>query len=156
MGLVTLLEATEPYLVERAKAGGSPSVVVITSLAGYDLVLPTIGSPYTTFTRAKPVIAKDYARKFAPLGVRLNTLALGLVNTPNITHPDGSVEWSTYQTFKKHNPEVVKALEDKVPLKRAAQCEEIANVVVFLASGLSSYVCGATITVDGSFSTALV
>lgn len=156
MGLISLLEATEPYLVERARAGGSPSVVVITSLAGYDLMLPIIGSPYTTFTRAKSVIAKDYARKFAPLGIRVNTLALGLVETPNITHPDNSVEWSTYQTFKKNSPGVLEALEDKVPLKRAGECEEIANVVVFLASNLSSYVCGATISVDGSLSTALV
>lgn len=119
-------------------------------------MLPIIGSPYTTFTRAKAVIAKDYARKFAPLGIRVNTLALGLVETPNITHPDNSVEWSTYQTFKKNSPGVLEALEDKVPLKRAGECEEIANVVVFLASNLSSYVCGATIAIDGSLSTALV
>lgn len=156
MGLVTLLDTTEPHLKARAEAGGSPSVVVITSMAGYELILPMIGSPYTSFTRTKAVIAKDYARKFAPMGIRINTLPLGMINTPNITHPDGSVEWSSFQTFKKDNPEWIKETEAKIPLKRVAQAEEVANVVVFLASQLSSYICGATIPVDGSISSVLL
>lgn len=156
MGLVTLLEASETHLKTRAEAGGSPSVVVITSMAGYELIMPVSGSPYTTFTRAKAVIAKDYARKFAPLGIRVNTLALGMISTPNITHPDGSVEWSSFQANKRDNPEWIKEIEAKIPLKRAAEAEEVANAVVFLASRLCGYICGATIPVDGSISSALL
>lgn len=156
MGLVNLLETTEKHLVDSVKAGGSPSVVVITSLAGYMLVLPNVGSPYNTFTRAKAVIAKDYARKFAPLGIRINTLALGMIETPNITHPDGTVEWSSFQTFKKENPDFLRTLEEQIPLKRAGQCDEIANAVIFLASRVSSYICGATIPIDGSLSVSLL
>ncbi|KAH8886250.1 putative Tropinone reductase [Thozetella sp. PMI_491] len=155
MGLITLLEEATPHLQKSAEMGGSPSVVVITSMAGFDLALPQVGTPYTAFSRAKAIIAKDYARKLAPMGIRINTLALGLIETPNTTHADGFVDWSSFQIAKRDHPELIKSLEDRVPLKRAAQAEEVANAVIFFASRLASYVCGATIVVDGSFSNAI-
>jgi NAD(P)-dependent dehydrogenase (short-subunit alcohol dehydrogenase family) len=51
----------------------------------------------------------------------------------------------------KDHPQFLKALEDKVPMRRVGRPEEIAGVVVFLASDAASYVTGANIPVDGGW-----
>ncbi|KAH0495976.1 hypothetical protein TgHK011_009497 [Trichoderma gracile] len=149
MGLVTLIEASTPYLEERAKASENASIVVISSMAGFEARHPVHGSPYSTFKRAQAVLAKDYARKLGPLGIRINSIAPGSIETPNITLPDGTVQWSQYQIVKRDNYPFYKALLDAVPLGRTGAPEEVANTVMFLASGLSSYINGTNIVVDG-------
>lgn len=53
--------------------------------------------------------------------------------------------------FDNQDPIFVKNYENKVPLKRMGKPEEIASVVLFLASEASSYITGATIMVDGGW-----
>ncbi|KAL7805220.1 NAD(P)-binding protein [Trichoderma aethiopicum] len=152
MGLITLIEASTPYLEERAKASENASIVVISSMAGFEARHRIPGSPYSTFKRAQAVLAKDYARKLGPLGIRINSIAPGSIETPNITLPDGTVQWSQYQIVKRDNYPFYKSLLDAVPLGRTGAPEEVANTVVFLASGLSSYINGTNIIVDGGMS----
>ncbi|PTB62679.1 NAD(P)-binding protein [Trichoderma citrinoviride] len=152
MGLVTLIEASIPYLEERAKASENASIVVISSMAGFEARHRVAGSPYSTFKRAQAVLAKDYARKLGPLGIRINSIAPGSIETPNITLPDGTVQWSQYQIVKRDNYPFYKSLLDAVPLGRTGAPEEVANTVVFLASRLSSYINGTNIIVDGGMS----
>ncbi|KAL6872509.1 NAD(P)-binding protein [Trichoderma longibrachiatum] len=152
MGLITLIEASTPYLEERAKVSENASIVVISSMAGFEARHRIPGSPYSTFKRAQAVLAKDYARKLGPLGVRINSIAPGSIETPNITLPDGTVQWSQYQIVKRDNYPFYKSLLDAVPLGRTGAPEEVANTVVFLASGLSSYINGTNIIVDGGMS----
>jgi NAD(P)-dependent dehydrogenase (short-subunit alcohol dehydrogenase family) len=47
---------------------------------------------------------------------------------------------------------VMKAEFEKTPMKRPGKVEEIADAVVFLASPMSSYMCGAALAVDGGYS----
>lgn len=121
-------------------------------MAGFEARHPIAGSPYSTFKRAQATLAKDYARKLGALGIRINAVVPGSIENPNITLPDGTVQLSQYQIVKRDNYPFYKSLLDAVPLARTGVPEEVANTVIFLASGLASYINGANIIVDGGMS----
>jgi NAD(P)-dependent dehydrogenase (short-subunit alcohol dehydrogenase family) len=81
-------------------------------------------------------MTRGLARTYGPRGITVNTVAPGLVRTPMLL--DGSM-----------SDESLKRLIDDTPLGRLAEPEEVANVVVFLASKQASFVSGATINVSG-------
>lgn len=77
---------------------------------------------------------KTWSRELGPKGVRTNAVAPGFVRTP-ILDP---------------MPEkVIQGMEERVPLKRLGQPEDIANVYAFLASDEAAYINGAVIEVTG-------
>lgn len=78
---------------------------------------------------------KVLAREMAPFNIRSNCVAPGLTNT--ILMKDSTKD------------EYIKKVTENLMLKRIADPKEIANVIMFLASDLSSYVTGQTIRVDG-------
>jgi NAD(P)-dependent dehydrogenase (short-subunit alcohol dehydrogenase family) len=80
-------------------------------------------------------MSKGFARAFGPHGVLVNTIAPGQVDTP-MQHTDTP-------------PEVVTAGREHCPLGRIGRPEEVAAVVVFLASNHASFINGATINVSG-------
>jgi NAD(P)-dependent dehydrogenase (short-subunit alcohol dehydrogenase family) len=75
---------------------------------------------------------------FASLGIRVNAVAPGMVLTP-----------MTAKYFE--NPADAERLHKSTPLGRAARPEEIAEVILFLASDAASYVSGAIVPVDGAY-----
>jgi 3-oxoacyl-[acyl-carrier protein] reductase len=75
-------------------------------------------------------LAKELGRK----GVTVNAVAPGFIAT---------------EMVKKMPSEVLKAMEDKVPVKRLGQPEEIAAAYAFLASDEAAYINGATLSIDG-------
>jgi len=79
------------------------------------------------FTRAA-------ALELAQYGIRVNAIAPGLIETPGT---------------KVLGEEALKQIEQTIPQKRAGQPEDIANLVVFLASDDSSYITGQLIVADG-------
>lgn len=79
-------------------------------------------------------LAKSVAQEMGSRGIRANAIAPGFIETAmTAALPD----------------EVRKEWAAKIPLRRGGQPEDIANVAVFLASDLSSYVSGQVIQVDG-------
>jgi 3-oxoacyl-[acyl-carrier protein] reductase len=77
---------------------------------------------------------KTWAKELGRKGIRSNAVCPGFVATPIL----------------KDMPEkVIQAMEEKVPMRRLAQPEEIASVYAFLASDDASYVNGAVLSVDG-------
>ena len=147
-----MIAATLPHLEKRATDVKSTSIVVISSLAGFETRHPAIGGPYATFKRAQATIAKDYARQFAPKNVRINTIVPGSIEVPGTTNPDGTVELSSFQIVKRDSPEFYDELMKAVPINRMGKAEEIASTVLFLSSNLASYVTGANWVVDGGMS----
>lgn len=83
-------------------------------------------------------LAKSIAQELGTKGVRANCVAPGFIETPMTEQLPEEIrkEWMT-----------------KIPLRRGGQTEDIANVCLFLASELSSYVTGQVIQVDGGMNT---
>lgn len=79
-------------------------------------------------------LAKSVAQEMGSRGIRANAIAPGFIETAMTAALPEEVrkDWMT-----------------KIPLRRGGQAEDIANVAVFLASDLSSYVTGQVIQVDG-------
>ncbi|GAE31138.1 SDR family NAD(P)-dependent oxidoreductase [Halalkalibacter hemicellulosilyticus] len=96
-----------------------------------------------TYNNAKAAMisfTKALADEVMADGIRVNSVAPG-----SILHPTGN-----WQKRIEENPEKMKQfVEEEIPGGRFGRPEEVANVVVFLASEKASWVSGATINVDG-------
>ena len=79
-------------------------------------------------------LAKSIAQELGPKGVRANAVAPGFIETA-----------MTAQLPEEVRNDWMK----KIPLRRGGQVEDIANVCLFLASDMSSYVSGQVIQIDG-------
>jgi NAD(P)-dependent dehydrogenase (short-subunit alcohol dehydrogenase family) len=126
---------------EIAKRGGG-SIVITSSVAGL------IGSaglgPYVCSKHAVVGMMKVAAIELAPLGIRVNTVNPGPIETRMMR----SIE----KMASPEQPEAVKAgFNAMVPLKRYGNPEEVAALMLFLASDEASYCTGGTYTVDGGF-----
>ncbi|KAM5377903.1 hypothetical protein ACJZ2D_004807 [Fusarium nematophilum] len=152
LGLISLIRAAAPHL---AKRDGTGSIIVISSLAGFEAKHPAVTGPYTTLKRAQSTLAKDFARWLAPQGIRINTIVPGTIDSPPITLADGTKEESDFQKVMLANPSYVQTLLDTIPMGRFGQAREAANAVVFLGSRLSSYITGTNLVIDGGMSTFL-
>ncbi len=113
---------------ELAAARGS--VVNVTSIAG-SRVHPFAGAAYATSKAALAALTREMAHDFGPLGVRVNAIAPGEVETSILS------------------PGTEKIVES-LPMQRLGQPEEVADVIYFLCSEASSYVSGTEIEVNGA------
>jgi len=82
--------------------------------------------------------SKSVALELGSRNIRCNAVAPGFIET---------------EMTGKLNSEVVQSWRDAIPLKRGGTPEDVANLCVFLASDLSSYITGQTINVDGGMLT---
>ncbi|MBY0149122.1 SDR family NAD(P)-dependent oxidoreductase [Neobacillus niacini] len=118
---------------ELRKSGGG-SIVNISSMAG--LVGGAAGIHYTASKGAIRLLSKDAAVELGPDNIRVNSVHPGFIDTPMVS-------------IVTENEDATKAALMGIPLGRAAQPEEVANLVLFLASDESSYITGAEIAIDG-------
>jgi NAD(P)-dependent dehydrogenase (short-subunit alcohol dehydrogenase family) len=86
------------------------------------------------------LLTKVMAVELAPLGVRVNAVAPGPVDTD--------------QSRQTHTPSTRQAYYDRIPARRYGEREEIAAAALFLASRESSFVNGHVLNVDGGFNAA--
>ena len=121
------------YIVKNMIKNKSGSVIFISSTSAID---GTAGrSAYSASKAAIISQAKVLSRELGIFNIRVNVIAPGLTNTDMMK--DNTKE------------EFIKEYQNNTSLKRIAEPEEIANVVLFLASDMSSYLTGQTIRVDG-------
>ncbi len=113
--------------------GSGGAIVWIASVSG--LSSAPLHGAYGAAKAGLIALTKTLAVELAASGVRVNSVAPGAVRTPrlmDITTPERRAESARH-----------------IPLGRLAEPEEIATVVLFLASNLSSYVTGQTVVADG-------
>ncbi len=96
-------------------------------------------------------IAKTLSRELAPQGILVNVIAPGRIDTERIAELDQA----NAQKSGKSIDDVRKASVASIPMGRLGRPEELANLVVFLASEAGSYITGQAITVDGAAGNAL-
>jgi NAD(P)-dependent dehydrogenase (short-subunit alcohol dehydrogenase family) len=116
------------------------SIILTASVAG---IRSGAGGPAYSASKAGVInLAAVSAQQLTGTGVRVNAICPGLTET-GMTKP-------TFDYAK--NKGVTHKLGQLNPLRRAAQPDELANVALFLASDLASYVNGQAIAVDGGLS----
>jgi NAD(P)-dependent dehydrogenase (short-subunit alcohol dehydrogenase family) len=130
--LGTLLSMKHELRVMLPK--GSGSIVNVSS--AYGSVGAPGGSVYAASKHAVEGMTKSAALEVAETGVRVNVVAPGTTDTGMLTRFTSTDENKA-------------ALVSTVPVKRLAKPEEIAHVIVFVASANASYMTGASIPVDG-------
>jgi NAD(P)-dependent dehydrogenase (short-subunit alcohol dehydrogenase family) len=120
-----LVAAFAPGMAARGKG----SIINVSSMAGQ--IGLAGAAAYGATKAALSSMTRAWAAEFSPSGVRVNAIAPGPVYTGGTT------------------PERIEALATTTLLNRAADAEEIAEVVGFLASPRASYVTGAIVAADG-------
>jgi NAD(P)-dependent dehydrogenase (short-subunit alcohol dehydrogenase family) len=106
------------------------AVVNVTSIAG-SRVHPFAGAAYATSKAALMALTREMANDFGPLGVRVNALSPGEIDTAILS------------------PGTEKIVQEQIPLRRLGRPAEVAKAIYFLCTEASSYVNGAEIHVNG-------
>lgn len=128
-GLFFLSQAVARIMKEQ----GGGAIINIASTAG---VQPDILPIYSISKAAVIMATKVMAKEWAPFGIRVNTLSPGETKTQF-----SEALWG--------NPEILKHILDRTPMKRIAEPEEMAYTAVFLASDQAGYITGQNVLVDG-------
>jgi 3-oxoacyl-[acyl-carrier protein] reductase len=112
----------------------SGCIVNVSSIAGRNGGGPGAAA-YSAAKGGLLTYTKSLAKELAPYGVRVNGIAPGVIATPY------------HERYSP--PEVFKKFLATIPLGRAGTSEEIADVIVFLASPAARYMIGETVEVNG-------
>ncbi len=118
--------------------GGGGSIVNVSSVAG--LVGFPMHTPYVAAKHGVHGLTKTASLEFAKQGIRVNTVCPGTILTPMLE-----------QGFA-NNPENAQIAINYTPMGRVGQPTELAEAVVWLCGAKSSFVTGATLSVDGGWS----
>jgi 3-oxoacyl-[acyl-carrier protein] reductase len=128
IGLIKITQLAA-RLMTRRKSG---SIINISSIVGRR---GNSGQTVYSATKAAVIGATfSAAKELAPMNIRVNAVAPGLIQTSMI---------------KSIPDDKRKSLESQIAMRRVGSSQDVANTILFLASDLSSYVTGQVIGVDG-------
>jgi NAD(P)-dependent dehydrogenase (short-subunit alcohol dehydrogenase family) len=125
---------TVKHALRLFKNSGGGKIINITSIAARRA---TIGMGiYCVAKAGVEMLTKVLALELAQEGIKVNAVAPGMVKT-QFSMPF----WS--------NDDLLQEITKSIPMKRIAETGDVVGTVLFLASGLSDYITGEVITVDG-------
>lgn len=129
-GTFLLMRAVYPHM----KAQGDGRIINFASTAG--LTVSTLGGAhYTASKHAVIGLTKAVAKEGGPFGVRVNAVCPGLIDTEMVRE---TIDESALQRY-----------EQSFPIARLGVPEEVAELVLFLASDKSAYITGASLNISG-------
>jgi NAD(P)-dependent dehydrogenase (short-subunit alcohol dehydrogenase family) len=137
---VLAVNLTGPFLCTQAAAPlmrehGGGAIVNITSISA--LRASTLRTAYGTSKAGLAHLTKQFAVELATLGIRVNAVAPGPVDTA--------------MAKAVHTPAIRADYHDTIPLNRYGLETELADAVFFLCSERASYITGQMLAVDGGF-----
>jgi NAD(P)-dependent dehydrogenase (short-subunit alcohol dehydrogenase family) len=133
------------YVIPEMEKRGGGSIVITSSIAGVK-GFPMV-SAYSASKHALVGIMRTAAIECAPMGIRVNTVHPGPIDTPMIDLLADGFGGGVRDQGKQ-------ALEGGTLLKRYGSPEEVADIMLFLASDESRYCTGGTYMVDGGMALA--
>ena len=122
------------YAIPAMLEHGGGSIVNISSMSGVRGVAYSV--PYAVSKAGVIHLTKVAAAQYTHLGVRVNCIAPGGIDTPQMRGSTASAE-----TFQERNVEH--------PMGRVGRPDEVANLITWLTSEEASYVSGSTYIIDG-------
>ncbi len=137
---VLAVNLSGPFICTQAAAPlmrehGGGAIVNITSISG--LRASTLRTAYGTSKAGLAHLTKQFAVELATLGIRVNAVAPGPVDTA--------------MAKAVHTPAIRADYHDTIPLNRYGFEEELAEAIFFLCSERASYITGQVLAVDGGF-----
>jgi NAD(P)-dependent dehydrogenase (short-subunit alcohol dehydrogenase family) len=121
-------------VIPSMQAAGGGSIILSSSSVGWHDAAPNI-TAYATSKFAITGLTKAAACDYIKDGIRVNCICPGPTDTPMI--------------HRGRSPEELAAFVSELPIQRLADPQEVARVVVFLASDESAYITGVAFPVDG-------
>ena len=125
-------------LTRHLRAIGRPGRIINISSVHEDMAFPNFAA-YCASKGALRMLARTLAVELGPLGITINNIAPGAIETP-------------INTALLNDPAKLRSLLKQIPLGRLGQPGDVAGLAVFLASEDASYVTGSTFVVDGGLS----
>jgi NAD(P)-dependent dehydrogenase (short-subunit alcohol dehydrogenase family) len=125
---------SQAALAPMRQAGGG-RIVNVASVSG---LVGAVGLAHYAASKAGVIgFTKSLAREVAPMGITVNAIAPGIIETETAS-----------QTFPKG---ALQAYQAQVPLRRLGRPEDLTALVVFLASPAAAYITGQVYAVDGGY-----
>ncbi len=133
-GVFVTCQVFAPLLIKKP---GSRVVVTssVSAIHGMDL-----RAAYTATKAGLSGLVRSLAIEWGPLGINVNAVGPGVIETP------------LTKAYMDQHPERVAAAIGNTPLRRLGTREDVADVVVFLASDAARFITGQTLFVDGGLS----
>lgn len=119
------------------EASAGSSIVNVSSISGYRASVRT--PAYAAVKAAIIQYTTSQAAALAPKGIRVNCVAPGSIEFPG----------GTWEARRTSDPALYNRILSSIPFRRLGTPEEVANVVLFLASPLAGWVTAQTVVVDG-------